>query len=51
MGDHPVVWTNENVAARNLYIFMGHGPELFDNVSFTTLFRNALLWSSGRDMP
>src|SRR5882762_5303694 len=23
MGDHPVVWTNEHVKARNVYIFMG----------------------------
>lgn len=45
MGDHPVVWTNPNVAARNVYIFMGHGPELFDNAAYTTLLQNALLWA------
>ncbi|HEY5826715.1 MAG TPA: ThuA domain-containing protein [Cyclobacteriaceae bacterium] len=46
MGDHPVVWINEKVAARNIYIFMGHSPELFKNNSYTTLFRNAIFWAS-----
>ena len=48
MGDHPVVWTNEHVAARNVYIFMGHGPELFENQAFTTIFRNAVLWAASK---
>jgi uncharacterized protein len=48
MGDHPVIWTNERVAARNVYIFMGHGPELFENKAFTTILRNAILWASGK---
>lgn len=46
MGDHPVVWTNEKMKARNVYIFMGHSPELFDNVAYTTLFRNAIFWAA-----
>ena len=45
MGDHPVIWTNERMPARNVYIFMGHGPWLFENEAFTTLFRNAILWA------
>ncbi len=49
MGDHPVAWTNPNVAARNVYLFMGHGPELFDNSAYTTLLQNALLWAAGKD--
>jgi type 1 glutamine amidotransferase len=48
MGDHPVVWTNEQVKARNIYIFMGHHAELFQNPGFTTLFHNSILWASGR---
>jgi uncharacterized protein len=48
MGDHPVVWTNEHYKARNIYIFMGHHPELFQNTSFTTLFHNSLVWAAGR---
>ncbi|WP_158944950.1 ThuA domain-containing protein [Granulicella sp. S190] len=48
MGDHPVIWTNEHVKARNIYIFMGHHPELFQNPEFTTLFHNSILWAAGR---
>lgn len=46
MGDHPVIWTNEHVKARNVYIFMGHHGELFQNKSFTTLFHNSILWAA-----
>lgn len=46
MGDHPVVWTNEHYKARNVYIFMGHHGELFQNQAFTTLFHNAILWTA-----
>ncbi|MDH7461665.1 ThuA domain-containing protein [Chitinophagaceae bacterium 26-R-25] len=46
MGDHPVVWTNPKYAARNIYIFMGHAPQLFDNAAYTTLFRNAIFWAA-----
>src|SRR6266404_787332 len=35
MGDHPVVWTNEHFRARNIYIFMGHGPDLLQNKFYT----------------
>ena len=48
MGDHPVIWTNPHVKARNVYIFMGHGPDLFNNPAYTALFRNAIVWASGR---
>jgi type 1 glutamine amidotransferase len=50
MGDHPVVWTNERMAARNVYIFMGHGPDLLEHPAYTTLLRNALLWAAGREV-
>lgn len=46
MGDHPVVWTNEHYKARNIYSFMGHHLELFDNPAFNTLFRNSILWAA-----
>jgi type 1 glutamine amidotransferase len=46
MGDHPVVWTNEHVKAKNIYIFMGHHPELFQNTAYTTLVHNSILWAS-----
>ena len=48
MGDHPVIWTNERVAARNVYIFMGHGPDLLENKAFTTILRNAVFWAAGK---
>jgi len=46
MGDHPVVWSNPNVKARNVYIFMGHSPDLFDNEAYKRLFRNAVFWAA-----
>jgi uncharacterized protein len=45
-GDHPVIWCNEHVKARNIYIFMGHHPELFQNPSFTRIFLNSILWAA-----
>ena len=48
MGDHPVIWTNDQVKARNIYIFMGHSPDLFDNAVYTTIFRNAIFWAAGK---
>jgi type 1 glutamine amidotransferase len=45
MGDHPVIWTNERVKARNIYIAMGHYPELFTDPIYTRLLRNALFWA------
>ena len=45
-GDHPVVWTNPHKKARNIYIFMGHHPELFQNSFFTALFHNSILWAA-----
>lgn len=47
MGDHPVIWTNEKMKARNIYILMGHHPTLLKNTNYTTLFHNAILWAAG----
>lgn len=47
-GDHPVIWSNEHMKARNVYIFMGHHPDLFKNASFVTIFRNAIFWGAGK---
>jgi len=46
MGDHPVIWTNEKVKARNIYIFMGHDPILLDDTVYTHLFANAISWAA-----
>jgi type 1 glutamine amidotransferase len=45
-GDHPVIWTNLHHQSRNIYIFMGHHPELFQNSAFTTIFRNSIFWAA-----
>ncbi|UAY54148.1 ThuA domain-containing protein [Arachidicoccus terrestris] len=47
-GLHPVVWTNTSVKARNLYVFMGHDPALWENSDYKRLFWNALFWSAGQ---
>ncbi len=47
-GDHPVIWSNEHVKARNIYIFMGHHPKLFQNPAFTKIFSNSILWAANR---
>lgn len=46
MGDHPVIWTNEHMKARNIYIAMGHFPELFQEENFTRLVKNAIFWAA-----
>ena len=47
MGDHPVVWSNPRVKARNVYFLMGHDRELLENKDFTTMFANAIKWAAG----
>lgn len=47
MGDHPVIWTNTAMQARNIYIFMGHSPTLLNNAAYTTLLKNAIFWAAG----
>ncbi|MBN9384058.1 MAG: ThuA domain-containing protein [Chitinophagaceae bacterium] len=46
MGDHPVIWTNEKVRARNVYIFMGHDPILLDDTVYKHLFANSISWAA-----
>jgi uncharacterized protein len=48
MGDHPVIWTNEHIKARNIYIYMGHHGELFENQAFTQIFTNSVFWAAGK---
>jgi len=47
MGDHPVVWVNEQMKARNVYFLMGHHANLFKSNDFKTMFGNAILWAAG----
>lgn len=51
MGDHPVIWSNDRVAARNVYIFMGHSPDLFEVEAYQTIVRNATFWAARDDEP
>ncbi|TDO24006.1 cellulase-like Ig domain-containing protein [Pedobacter duraquae] len=46
MGDHPVIWSNPGKKAKNVYIFMGHDPGLFDNANYVRLFRNSIFWAA-----
>lgn len=48
MGDHPVIWSNPKMKARNVYIFMGHSPVLFESEAYKTIFRNAIFWAAGQ---
>ncbi len=47
MGDHPVVWVNPKMKARNVYFLMGHDGSLLQSKDFTRMFSNAIQWSSG----
>jgi uncharacterized protein len=49
MGDHPVIWTNEKMKARNVYFQMGHHPSLFGNPNYKKMLRNAILWAAGQN--
>ena len=51
MGDHPVVWTNERMKARNVYIFMGHSPVLFDDWVYRKMLTNAIFWAAATPPP
>lgn len=46
MGDHPAVWTNRSVKARNVYFLMGHASTLFNSADFVRMFSNAITWAS-----
>jgi type 1 glutamine amidotransferase len=48
MGDHPVIWINEKVKARNVYFIMGHDSVQLKSAEFTTMIGNAILWAAGK---
>ena len=45
MGDHPVIWTNPEKKARNVYFQFGHSKSLFQNAAFIKMLENALRWT------
>lgn len=47
MGDHPVVWTNYKMKARNVYFQFGHDAALLKDKNFTQMFSNAIQWAMG----
>jgi uncharacterized protein len=47
MGDHPVIWMNEKMKARNVYFLMGHHANLLGSEEFKKMFANAILWAAG----
>lgn len=49
MGDHPVVWVNDKVKARNVYFQPGHSPKLFESKDFCRMFANAIAWALEQD--
>jgi len=48
MGDHPAIWTNQKVKARNVYFLMGHENTLYASEDFKKMFANAILWAANR---
>jgi type 1 glutamine amidotransferase len=48
MGDHPVIWVNDKMKARNVYFLMGHSPVLLESAEFKTMFANAIIWAAGK---
>lgn len=48
MGDHPVIWVNEKMKARNVYFLMGHHAHLLNSPEFKTMVTNAILWTAGK---
>jgi uncharacterized protein len=47
MGDHPIIWTNENFH-RMIYICVGHSPTALTNPSYVILLRDAILWAASK---
>ncbi len=47
MGDHPVIWINEKMKARNVYFQIGHHANLLKSEEFKKMFANAILWAAG----
>jgi type 1 glutamine amidotransferase len=46
-----VIWTNDGYKGRNLYIFVGHHPNLFQNTAYMRLLENAIFWAAGQSSP
>lgn len=51
MGDHPLIWINENMKARNVYFLMGHHANLLKSKEFKTMVGNAIFWAAKEKRP
>jgi type 1 glutamine amidotransferase len=45
MGDHPVIWTNSQKKAKNIYFLFGHHGGLFEVKEFRQLLSNTIQWA------
>jgi type 1 glutamine amidotransferase len=45
MGDHPVIWTNPQKKAKNIYFLFGHHGGLFEVKEFRQLLTNTMQWA------
>lgn len=50
-GDHPVIWMNDAYKGRNVYIFIGHHMNLFQNTAYMQLLENAIFWAANQPPP
>ena len=47
--DHPVVWSNCVGDGRALYTAIGHLPEVYSDPDYSTLFKDAIVWTANPD--
>jgi len=48
MGDHPIIWTNEHIKARNVYFQIGHSADAINNPAIQTIFKNSIFWAANQ---
>jgi len=46
MGDHPAVWTNEHIKARNVVRLHWASPRAVPKQSFHDPFHNSIIWAA-----
>ena len=48
MGDHPIIWWQENNGTRSFYTGFGHTAEAFQDPKIIEHIRNAINWAGHR---
>jgi type 1 glutamine amidotransferase len=46
--EHIIAWSHQYEKSRIVYIELGHGPAAYENPSYITLVRGAILWVAGK---